>query len=281
MTAASVPPSPVPQTPNTKASGFSRLRSLSIKPASHSRSKSTVEGSSKSKPAKEKKPKYDERPLQMSQELALMQFMGGGSMETHMKRYAEKQAKATGASKTSGQLVGVGELHRDGRGGVWRDQDEELEYEGLLAANESSDTSVEPGWDWVQFDEQRGVGAADGGRSSMSTQDSRLDPRYAIQAEVDPLDTSLLPHSSRSSKSRRRPEPLTLASPHTSHRIRATNPTDHLEDARREFLDSSFNPVPKPVFSASNASSATIDSSGSKKSSVLKGLFKSKKAACA
>lgn len=258
---ASVPPSPAPP-PASKPTGLGRLRSFALHPRSKSISdepSSSAGSSSKSKHAKEKKEKkekkakYDDRPLQMSQELALMQFMGGGKMETHMQQYAVKQAKASGAPKVHGQRVGVDELYRDGRGGVWRDQDEELEYRGLLGEN--SEPAQGADFDqWVGFDGERGAAAFDG-------------------AEVDPLDTS-----ARSSRAhRRRTAPLSPVTQNTSHRSRAANSTDG-DAARREFLDSSFVPAPsKPVYASANPSSATVDSYPKK--SVLKGLFRSKKAA--
>ncbi|KAF7798711.1 hypothetical protein EIP86_009935 [Pleurotus ostreatoroseus] len=268
-TAPSVPPTP------TTASGKGFLRGLSMR---HSRNKSAAgvedASSSKSKPAKEKKSKYaNERPPQISTDLALAQFMGGGKIEHHMKQQAKKQAKAAGATRENGQLVGVGELHRDGRGGVWRDPEEEMEYTGLLDRDEEGEGDE----GWVQFDGRRDQGAPSAVRPSVDS----LDPRYAMYASVDPLDASgsarfPSPHSHHESsgKNRRRPEPLTLV-PENAYRGRVANPAD-ASDARREFLDSSFAPPAKPVSAIPNPSSATVDAYGTKKS-MLKGLFKSKK----
>jgi hypothetical protein len=214
MSAPATPSTPSSATQPASKGGF--LRSLALKPSSKSAVGDATSSAPKSKPVKEKKSKHEERPSPVDQELMLMQFMGGGSIARNEKRYAEKQAKAAGATKVNGQLVGVPELHRDARGGRWRDQDEELEFRGLLA-------------------------------------------------DSDPLDTSAHP-SSRSSKSRHRPEPLSLVPQNTDRRV---------ESARREFLDSSFNPTSKPIFSGPNPSSVTIDSHASKRSG-FKRLFKSR-----
>ena len=144
-------------------------------------------------------------------------------MKRNEKQLAEKQAKASGAKKVNGQLVGVADFHRDERGRVWRDRDEELEFRGLLANSE----------------------------------------------EVGPLDTSAYP-SSRSSKTRHRPEPLSIMPTNTDHRARGD-----AETARREFLEASFNPASKAILTGPNPSSVTVDSHASKRSG-LKRLFKSK-----
>ena len=217
MSAPATPSTPTSATSPQPSSKGGFLRSLALKPSSRSATDDSASSAPKSKPAKEKKPKHEASPLE--QELMLMQFLGGGSMARNEKRYAEKQAKAAGATKVNGQLVGVSELHRDARGGRWRDQDEELEFRGLLANAD----------------------------------------------EVDPLDASAHP-SSHSSKSRHRPEPLSLVPQNTDRRA---------DSARREFIESSFNPTGKPIFSGPNPSSVTVDSHASKQSR-LKRLFKSR-----
>ena len=126
--------------------------------------------------AKSKKSKYAKlRPAPLANDLALAQLIDGGDIEDHVKRYAESRAKVAGAAKVNGQLVGVGDVWRDGAGGIWCDQDEELEYTHLLA-------EVDEMNDWVQFESSQ---ATDGERrESVSTQDSDLSSRYAMSAEM-------------------------------------------------------------------------------------------------
>ena len=69
-------------------------------------------------------------PPPLANDLALMQFTGGGNIETHIKRVMEKQAKATGGSR--GMVVGVADVYRASNGGIWWDADEEVEYAHLL-----------------------------------------------------------------------------------------------------------------------------------------------------
>lgn len=134
--------------------------------------------------AKTKKSKYAKlRPAPLNNDLALAQFMDGGHLEDHVKRYAELQAKAAGAVKVDGQLVGVGDVWRDGEGGIWRDQDEEWEYAHLLGGDEDF---CEGEVQWVPFSSP--TLHEDAHRASLSTQDSDLSARYAMHAETDAHD---------------------------------------------------------------------------------------------
>jgi len=134
---------------------------------------------------KRKKAKYAAlRPPPLSNELALMQFVDGGSMQSNIQRVMEAQAKA-GAS-------GVGDVYRDGEGGIWWDQDEEWEYAHLLAGGEDGAAHGMGDLQWVTFggDKSPSCNPVDGDerRGSLSTQDSDLDPRYIVQP-TDHLDT--------------------------------------------------------------------------------------------
>lgn len=232
-----------------------RFRSLSMKPPGRSKSIS-VASTQQSKPsaAKEKKSKHaDTRPPQIAQELALAQFLGGGSVQHHMKQYAEKQAKRSGAKKENGQVVGVTPLWQDGQGGVWRDQEEQWEYTHLLGGPERNGSRRDV--DWVQFDEERGVGM---GRESSETVNSELDRRRARQGHDAP-EFNVDVFSSGHTKPKRRPQPLDIIPPHDFDAAQA----------RQEFLQSSFT---APLTQAANGTS-------SKKSvmSNVKDIFKSKK----
>ncbi|KAG1863524.1 hypothetical protein DFJ58DRAFT_773472 [Suillus subalutaceus] len=121
---------------------------------------------------KRKKAKYaGVRPAPLANELALMQF-----------RVMEAQAKASAA--------GVGDVYRDGEGGIWWDQDEEWEYAHLLADGAVSGTMGD--LQWVTFGGDKSASANpdvdEDRRGSVSTQDSDLDPRYIVQP-TDHLDT--------------------------------------------------------------------------------------------
>ncbi|KAG2111099.1 hypothetical protein DEU56DRAFT_867002, partial [Suillus clintonianus] len=304
------PVPPVPASPTRKPRGLTRFRSLSVL-KSRGRSKSAAPSSPtkmKAKAAassaavvKRKKAKYAAlRPAPLANELALMQFVDGGSMESNIKRVMEAQAKA-GAT-------GVGDVYRDGEGGVWWDQEEEWEYAHLLAGGEDGAAHGMGDLQWITFggdksspanpvvDEER--------RGSVSTQDSDLDPRYIVQP-TDHLDTddlavfgsALAPLTTRKpamsvlalpsrprraakhlrkpdflvnvaftrgsgspknpmftmsacangvakpkGKARRRPTPLTL-SPLSPALKRPSNSPVDAERIRKDFLESSFEPV--------------------------------------
>jgi hypothetical protein len=134
---------------------------------------------------KRKKAKYASmRPAPLANELALMQFVDGGSMESNIKRVMEAQAKAGAA--------GVGDVYRDGEGGIWWDQEEEWEYAHLLATSEDGAAHGMGDLQWVTFGGEKSSSANpdvdDERRASVSTQDSDLDPRYIVQP-TDHLDT--------------------------------------------------------------------------------------------
>lgn len=62
-----------------------------------------------------------------------------------MKRVMEKQAKKAAKHANAGEGA-VADVHRDGNGGLWRDQAEEMEYKPLLANAEEDD--------WVHFEDE-------------------------------------------------------------------------------------------------------------------------------
>ncbi|KAH7890971.1 hypothetical protein F5I97DRAFT_2071453 [Phlebopus sp. FC_14] len=188
------PVSPVPS-PTRRPRGLSRFRSLSVL-KSRGRSKSAAPLSPtkmKAKAAasnaaivKRKKAKYAMRPPPLANELALMQFADGGSMNDNIKRVMEAQAKAAGGT-------GIADVYRDGEGGIWWDQEEEWEYAHLLAEGEEGNAHGVGDLQWVTFDagSSPSVVVGENGeerRGSVSTQDSDLDPRYIVRP-TDLLDT--------------------------------------------------------------------------------------------
>ena len=86
--------------------------------------------SHKSKGKKSTKPKPG-APPSLANELALMQFMGGGSVEDNVKKVMQARSKAVTKS-ASGQRA-VEDVYRDEKGGIWYDKDEEMEYVHLLS----------------------------------------------------------------------------------------------------------------------------------------------------
>jgi hypothetical protein len=119
-----------------------------------------------------------------------MQFMDGGKIDSHAKRVMEAQAQAAAGS---GPHQGVGDVYRDGNGGIWWDADEEWEYTHLLADTGSTLTPLSKAnnnamaidWDDAQpcyftnLLANKENDALDR-RDSVSSQDSDLDPKYMV-----------------------------------------------------------------------------------------------------
>ncbi|KAI1790264.1 hypothetical protein LXA43DRAFT_1017210 [Ganoderma leucocontextum] len=263
----SVPTSP--SSPVRPAKSLKHFRSLSaLKTGRRARSKSSairappspamkspVRTSSKAARAQasaaisaSKKSKYAKfRPPPLATELALAQLVDGGSIEDHIRRFAEAQARAHGATEVTrdGRLVGVSDVYRDGMGGVWRDQDEEWEYAHLLGGDNDWCGSEE---NWVRFGSPTKPRKSslvpsvsendDPRRGSVSSQDSDLDPRYAMQAE-DTRDDLAAFGSALAPACARRPGMSVLAIP-----ARARRTAKHLR--KPEFLLNAF-PVPEGV----------------------------------
>lgn len=178
-----IPVPPIPS-PTRKPRGLNRFRSLSAL-RSRARSKSAAPSSPTKMKAKaaavvqRKKAKYAAMRLPpLSNELALMQFADGGSMDANIKRVMEAQAKASGG-------MGVGDVYRDGQGGIWWDQDEEWEYAHLLADGPETGANGTGELQWITFNGGTSPSAmavdSEERRGSVSTQDSDLDPRYIVQ----------------------------------------------------------------------------------------------------
>ncbi|KAI0630891.1 hypothetical protein C8Q77DRAFT_1135848 [Trametes polyzona] len=203
--------------------------------ASRAQTSAAVSASKKSKYAKF-------RPPPLATELALAQLADGGSIEDHIRRFAEAQAKAGGAVERTrdGRLVGVSDVYRDGAGGVWRDQDEEWEYAHLLGGDQEWCGSEDS---WVRFGSPTKARKAsvvtsesdDVRRGSVSSQDSDLDPRYAMRAEDERDDLAGF-GSALAPACARRPGMSVLAIPARTRRT-----AKHLR--KPEFLLDAF-PVP-------------------------------------
>ncbi|EIW75213.1 hypothetical protein CONPUDRAFT_169609 [Coniophora puteana RWD-64-598 SS2] len=185
--------------------GALKARSRSAAPASPTRPlrvKSKAAAAAAAKPSadtivKRKKSKYAPvpRPAPLANELALMQFADGGNADATIQRFMASQALAGHCG------VGVGDVFRDDKGGVWWDEDEELEYKHLLARSPASagdgalyDVPLTPASgassivalgnaQWVKFST-----AVAETRTVSSRASSDLDERYLVRAEPGALD---------------------------------------------------------------------------------------------
>lgn len=98
-------------------------------------------------------------PPTVKQEAQMRQAMEGGSLEHNIQKVMEEKAKREGTAVKVGSIEGVKVIegvetvHRDARGGIWWDQEEEWEFAHLLAANKVPLSARCMGSDrWVTFD---------------------------------------------------------------------------------------------------------------------------------
>ncbi|KAJ6561056.1 hypothetical protein DFH09DRAFT_502145 [Mycena vulgaris] len=252
---AHIPIPPIPASPPAKTArrGLKHFRSLSALTRTRSKSVSAMPVPMPAEPksskaqffavsiAKRKKAQYKYvRPPPLANELAMMQFADGGSIESHAKRVMAHQAKSAGPG------VGVGEVFRDGNGGLWWDEDEEWEFAHLLGGEQQL-VAGKDDMQWVQFDNQdkeNEVATALAGlageerRGSVSTQDSDLDARYLVQPADDEQMVDFVPLTLR------RPGMSVLALP-----ARPRRAAKHLH--KPEFLlDAAFGAPRSPKFAA-------------------------------
>ena len=138
---------------------------------------SLKQGSSKEDASARKKAVYGSltrQPPTLANELALMQFADGGKMDSHIQRVMATES-------------GVGDVYRDGKGGIWLDRDEELEYRGLLVPEDSESEKEVP---WVTFNPSNPPSPSKlkaierrGSSSSGNTLDSDVDLAYLVQTD--------------------------------------------------------------------------------------------------
>lgn len=177
-----------PSSPKKASHTIKRFRSLNILRRKKSASQLALPSPTTKVPSRaetiakhNKAHKPNVRPPPLANDIALMQFIDGGSFESNTKRLMEHRALATGTK------TGVDDVYRDGKGGVWLDQDEEMEYAHLLGADSSSGTSPAE-IPWVRFGSEDGISPLKTGivdlaglrRESVSTHDSDLDPAYLV-----------------------------------------------------------------------------------------------------
>ncbi|OBZ74083.1 hypothetical protein A0H81_06266 [Grifola frondosa] len=201
-----------------KPRGLKRFRSLSAL-----KSTRAVRQQSNAAVSKTKKSKYAKyRPPPLGAELALAQFADGGKMDDHIRRFQEQQARAAGAAVVNGQLVGVGGVWRDGTGGVCGTRTKSGRVGALRTRRRAA---------------QRGGRGGRGAPGSVSSQDSDLDPRYAMQPEADSRDDLAAFGSALAPMAVRKPGMSVLAIPSRSRRT-----AKHLR--KPEFLLDVF-PIPQ------------------------------------
>ena len=269
--AKSFPNLPI-HSPSCKPRSLTRFRSLSV--LQRGRPKSVIPNSltkMKAKDAvasaaiiKRKKSKYDMRPPPLANELALMQFADGGSMGNNIKRVIQTQAKATGT-------VSHGDVHRDDIGGIWLDQDEELEYAYLLAEDDSCRLQHPQ---WVTFGSHSPSFATriaeDERRESVSTQSAELNPNRMVQL-VDLLggDDPALFGNTPAPPVTRTPGLSVLAIP-----SRPNRPAKHLQNPNF-LVDAVFShPHASPIITDSLNSRSGADVGFRKKERKRPGLLK-------
>ncbi|KAF8075180.1 hypothetical protein FPV67DRAFT_1476324 [Lyophyllum atratum] len=197
---ATLPASPTKSTRTSKPRSPTKPESPQILAASIAKRKKAVyayakpaSSSTKAKPQKVR----PQLPPSLAAEIALMQFADGGSAEANIKRLMEAHARAAAPAGTKPADSAVGDVYRDGKGGVWWDREEEMEYVHLLGGHAAS--GVRGPEKWVSFggevregkDEEAedgalalaslaGLGRRDSATSTASTTSS-LDPCNIIK----------------------------------------------------------------------------------------------------
>ena len=251
------------------------------------------------------------RPPPLSNELALLQFMNGGKIDTHIKRVMDAQAQE--AAGYSGHPLAVADVSRDTQGGIWWDQEEEWEYTHLLeGAKPEEDDS------WVAFGDPENI--TDDLDEQRSPLDSYLDTSYIVRPSHDenlsgislpaaakhltknehiidldaafprraPLEFHLpiknnlnntpTPSPKRKGLARRRSAPSNLLSPTRIQRPTTTTDSLDLARIRKDFIDDSFMPhVPLATTSSRDSSVSELKAGKNvSKKSYMRALFKKK-----
>lgn len=141
-------------------------------------------------------------------------------MESSIKRVMDAQAKAAANG-------GVGDVYRDGEGGIWWDADEEWEYAHLLGGEGQAGGNGDKE-EWVQFGEDGKEIVRRESVTTVSTQDSDLDMRYIVQPieesdDLLALGSSLASHTLPTTTTTTKPGTSILGVPH--------RPAKHLRKA--------------------------------------------------
>ncbi|KAJ8092860.1 hypothetical protein PM082_023493 [Marasmius tenuissimus] len=235
-----IPPVPRPRTRSRSRSGSMSPTKPIMKRPGHVKSKS-VSATTPTKSKSRSNRNHPPLPPSLQNELMLMQFASGGTLEANAQKLMKERSKADGQGVAP---KAVDAVFRDENGVMWLDEDEPIEYEALLPTNPPSSPPASP---WVQFSSSNAhlpaspaIGAiqADedpvrrGSLASLSPTEHEL--QGAAAAVVRPASPSayigtavgLLPPPNSSSsvdrserRRRRRPAPLKL---HSSSSIPTT-----------------------------------------------------------
>ncbi|KAG6909377.1 hypothetical protein DXG01_000818 [Tephrocybe rancida] len=243
---ATLPPSPKAPTTSEPSPQVLAASIAKRKKATYAHAKASKSASKPQKP----KPRAD-LPPSLAAELALMQFADGGSTEENIQRLMAAHARAAAPAGTKpSATTAVGDMYRDGRGGVWWDREEEMEYVHLLSGAGAAGAAGKE--KWVSFggevrtgpaeeeDHDQGLAIASladaglgrrGSANSVMSTTSSLDPSNIIRpAEEDasclrvpPLPLPLPARPTQPKENRPAPEPLlTIPSrPRHGHHLRA------------------------------------------------------------
>ncbi|KZT25337.1 hypothetical protein NEOLEDRAFT_357491 [Neolentinus lepideus HHB14362 ss-1] len=272
---------PAPPMPKKNGRVLNRVRSWSVfgrpKAAAGTKPKADATLTAAAEIASRKKEGYNnnnnkntrrahDRPLPLAAQLELAQLMDGGSMDHRIKAHMKERAR--------GEDAGVGDVWRDGAGGIWLDQEEEWEYAHLLGGDVGAGTRAMGEPEWVDFEACSPVDGGDSEerRGSVSTQSSDLDPGHLMQVpdtlanfggnvvsaaahkpgasvrsgshpisqQTTRPGSSGITRPGSSGSVRRRPAPLVLPPPAPSTKS-PINP----DQIRRDFLENSFQPEVK------------------------------------
>uniref|UniRef100_A0A0W0FAY8 Uncharacterized protein n=1 Tax=Moniliophthora roreri TaxID=221103 RepID=A0A0W0FAY8_MONRR len=227
--------------PRPRPRSRSRSRSGSVSPTKPS-AKRPGHAKSKSFSATKSKPKsHPPLPPALQNELLLMQFAGGGSLESNAQKLMQQRAKGN-----SGNAVDT--VYKDENGIMWLDEDERAEYEALLPPPSSAPPSP-----WVEFtgvkSDSPSIGGGDsedpirrGSVTSMTPTERELEGACVVRPASPSayLGTTLpairptqtLDRSER--RRRRRPAPLKLHSDNTVPTLSSQGFEDSFEPTSAE-----------------------------------------------
>ncbi|KAF8509601.1 hypothetical protein BU17DRAFT_70384 [Hysterangium stoloniferum] len=292
----------------SKIRSLTGLRVLAASPAPSSTSTSTSYAHMATQPKPSSKrskrsatpargsPAYAQyRPMPFIQQMQMVQFLEGGTIESHIKRHhaSAGQGKAHTGFAIDGQgaveEVAHGYAFTDERGMIWFDEEEEWEFACLIPKREESGRAgklrrflgTSKGRDGADVEEEwERFGGGEEGEEEENAEEEGVDPEALLAREDDdllagqdelasfggdvqarrgPPQSVLKISSAKEKRARRRnrktPGPAPISTPGTPQHSR--NP----RMLKEEFLSSSFAPAPAPPSPTSSRSIANTKSS--------------------
>ncbi|KAG6842019.1 hypothetical protein C0991_003545 [Blastosporella zonata] len=205
------------------------------------------------KPSKTKPKPKPHFPPSLAAELALMQFADGGSTQDNIKRLMEAHARAAAPAGTNPTVTAVGDVYRDGKGGIWWDREEEMEYVHLLGGHDAS--RVAGPEKWVSFGGEvkngrlddsepelalasladAGLGRRDSA-NSIASNTSSLDPCNVVKPAEDDAALVRLPLPKMTNTSEKPTKPRTIPEPILTIPSRPRHRQHHLRPSPNFFL---------------------------------------------